>query len=85
MGLLDQTGDTLTAEVMKAVHIFQAASDLPESIQVDIATQKKLNEMMNQVSDYYVDNALEEAMLLAQEAAEQPLKYTPHADGSWAA
>ena len=85
LGLLDETGDTLTAEVMKAVHIFQAASDLPESIQVDIATQKKLNEMMNQVSDYYVDNALEEAMLLAQEAAEQPLKYTPHADGSWAA
>ena len=85
LGILAQTGDTLTAEVMKAVHIFQAASDLPESVQVDIATQKALNHTMEQVADYYVDNALEEAIILAQEAAEQPLKYTPHADGSWAA
>lgn len=85
LGLLDHTGDTLTAEVMKAVHAFQAASDLPESIHVNIATQKALNNMMKQVSGYYVDNALEEAMLLAQEAAKQPLKYTPHADGTWAA
>lgn len=85
LGLMTKPTDTLTAEVLKAVHTYQAASDLPETINVDIPTLKSLNKTISSVSGYYVDNALDEALTLARAAASKPLLYTPNPDGTWAA
>lgn len=83
LGLLERSSDTLGAEAMKGVHKFQAAAGLPETIHADVTTLKRLNSVMKDYAAYYVDNALEQALIRAREAAQKPLQYTPKSDGTW--
>lgn len=85
LGLLDEAGSTLDAEALVAVRQFQQRMGLPQGLCADAETLKTLNSALEQVSDRYVDNALEQALELARTVAEQPLKYQPAGDGTWQA
>jgi len=83
IGLLPQATDTFTAPVLKALHTFQRAAGLEETLNADVQTLKLLNQTMENASGYYVDSALNQALALAQSAAAKPLRYAPNADGTW--
>lgn len=83
LGYLEQTSDTLDADVLDAVRAFQADAGLEQTLCADIGTLGRINSELNDAAGYYLDGALEKALSLAQEDAEQPLRYVTTKGGDW--
>lgn len=87
MGYLAEPSDTLDTRAFGALRRFQIDAGLDTKLGADEATLRALDTATKRAAEQglMIDDVYYAALRACQEAAEQPLRYQPQADGSWRA
>ena len=87
MGYLAEPSDTLDTRAFGALRRFQIDAGLDTKLGADEATLRALDTATKRAAEQglMIDDVYYTALRACQEAAEQPLRYQPQADGSWRA
>lgn len=85
MGYLAEPSDILDTRAFGALRRFQMDAGLDTRLGADEATLRALDTAAKRAAEQglMIDDVYYAALRVCQQAAQQPLRYQPQADGSW--